>query len=481
MRVTRRFWLTLTAIASLVVGGGLLDAPLLVVGAVGLAGWLLAMQFAFVRGVSRLKNKLTISQSLNRSRVRTDAETKYTLQASVDATGGHLPLSIKATVPLAARIEGGRSPAITLDGSMQSSSVTIPLTWETVGNHTMPGATVTVSDSTGLFTQSFATAAGPEISVESPSVGPIHVGQSGKQLLRGVGEHDARGRTGGLSAEEIRKYVPGDALKYVDWKATARLDEAHVRNYEAESNRSVVLVLDHRQTLGDGAPSETKLDHLKAVAAAFQQRAETTRDPLGYITIDDAGVTESRIPVARTEAYRSCKHRISDLDIQTETPATATATSAHTGTMTGTVNPTADAQSPMETTLLAYQDAAGSKRHLPNQPLYNGFQAAPQEIRGADLLVICTDDSNPIELRNTVGLARRNATEVIVFITPSVAFDMDLLTDLDTAYERYRTFDQFRRELNEIDSVTAYEVGSPDQISAILSGSPANTDQREYA
>jgi len=481
MRVTRRFWLTITAIGSLVVGGGLLDAPLLVVGAVGLAGWLLAMQFAFVRGVSRLEDELTVSQSLDRSRIRTDAETKYTLEASVAAAGDHLPLSVEARIPLAARMEAGSSPDIHLDTSMQSSSVTLPLTWETVGNYTVPGATVTVSDGTGLFTQSFTTAPGPELAVESPSVGPIHVGQSGKQLLRGVGEHDARGRTGGLSAEEIRKYVPGDALKYVDWKATARLDETHVRNYEAESNRSVVLVLDHRQTLGDGTPGETKLDHLRAVAAAFQQRAETIRDPLGYLTIDDAGVTESRIPVARTEAYRSCRHRINDLDTETETPATATTTASHTGRMTGSVNPTADTQSPMETTLLAYRDAAGSKRHLPNQPLYNGLQAAPHEIRSANLLVICTDDSNPSELRNAVGLARRNATEVVVFIAPSVAFDTDLLTDLDTAYERYRTFDQFRRELNEVDSVTAYEVGSPDQISAILSGSPANTDRREYA
>ena len=481
MRVTRRFWLTLTAIGTLVVGGGLLDAPLLVIGAVGLAGWLLTLQFAFVRGVSQLKDELAVSQSLDRSRVRTDAETKYTLEASVDAAGDHLPLSVEARIPLAARMEEGSSPDINLDSSMQSSSVTLPLIWETVGNYTVPGATVTVSDATGLFSQAFTTAPGPEITVESPSVGPIHVGQGGKQLLRGVGEHDARGRTGGLSAEEIRKYVPGDALKYVDWKATARLDEAHVRNYEAKGNRSVVLVLDHRQTLDDGAPGETKLEHLKAVAAAFRQRAETTRDPLGYVTIDDAGVTESGIPAARTEAYRSCQHRISDLNTEAETPATATATAAPTGRMTGTVNPTAETQSAIEATLLAYRDAARSKRHLPNQPLYNGLQAAPQEIRSADLVVICTDDTSPSELRNTIGLARRNATEVVVFITPSVAFDTTLLADLDTAYERYRTFDQLRRELNEIDSVTAYEVGPPDQISAILSAGPANTAQRESA
>jgi len=481
MRVTRRFWLTLTAIGSLAVGGGLLDAPLLIVGAVGLAGWLLSMQLAFVHNVSQLRTQLTVSQSLNRSRIRTDVETQYTLQASVDAAGDHLPLSIEATVPLAARMEAGRSPTLDLDASMESSSVTVPLTWETVGDYTMPAATVTANDGAGLFVQSFTTPSGPEITVESPSVGPIHVGQGGKQLLRGVGEHDARGRTGGLSAEEIRKYVPGDALKYVDWKATARLDEAHVRNYEAESNRSVVLVIDHRHTMGDGPPGETKLDHLKAVAAAFQQRAEAIRDPLGYLTVDDAGVTASMSPVARTEAYKSCQHRINDLNTETESPATTNVSLGHLKTMTRSVSPMAATHSPMEMMLLAYRDAAGSRRHLPNQPLYNGFQAAPHEIRSANLVVICTDDSNRNELRNTVGLARHNASEVVVFITPTVAFDKDLITDLDAAYERYQAFDQFRRELNGIGSVTAYEVGSPDPISAILSGTPANADREEYA
>jgi uncharacterized protein (DUF58 family) len=476
MRVTRRFWLTVTAVGSLLVGGVLLDAPLLVVGAVGLTGWLLALQLAFVRAVSRIADSLTVSQSLDRSRVRPDIETKYTLQASVNTDRDHLPLSIEATVPLAARMETGRSPTIDLDASMQSSSVTVPLTWETVGDHTVPGPTVTVTDGVGLFTQSFATDAGPEITVVSPSVGPIHVGQSGKRLLRGVGEHDARGRTGGLSAEEIRKYVPGDALKYVDWKATARLDEAHVRNYEAESSRSVVLILDHRHTMDDGPPGETKLAHLKAVAAAFRQRAETIRDPLGYLTVDDEGVTESVVPVARTEAYESAHHRINDLTAEAENHPVATASSTWAGSVTHPENPTAETRSPMETTLLAYRDAAGSNRRLPNQPLYNGFQAAPLEIRAADLVVICTDDSNRTELRNTVGLARRNATEVVVFITPTVAFDADLITDLDAAYERYRTFDQFRRELNEIGSVTAYEVGSPDQISTILAGSSASAE-----
>ncbi|WP_244209750.1 hypothetical protein [Haloarcula quadrata] len=120
MRVTRRFWLALAAIGCLLRGGGVLGAPLLVAGAVGLAGWLLTMQVAFVRAVSRLSDELTVSQSLDRSRIRTGVETTYTLEAAVDSPNGHLPLSVEATLPLATRIETGRTPVITLGGSMQS-------------------------------------------------------------------------------------------------------------------------------------------------------------------------------------------------------------------------------------------------------------------------------------------------------------------------------------------------------------------------
>lgn len=481
MRVTRRFWLITTAIVCLTVSGGLLDAPLLIVVAAGLAGWVLAMQIAFVHAVFQLTDALTVDQSLNRSRIRTDVETAYRLEVSVEIDGDHLPLSVRATIPLAAQTETTVTPTVDLDQSIQSSSITIPLTWQTVGEHTFPGATVTASGTSGLFTQSFTTDPGPETTVESPSLGPIHVGQGSKQLLRGVGEHDAHSRTGGLSAEEVRKYVPGDALKYVDWKATARLDEAHVRNYEAESNRRTVLIVNHRRSMGAGPPGETKLDYLKAIATAFRQRSESVRDPLGYLTIDDTGVTGAMSPAARPKAYESFRHCITDLTVDAEQTSTTVTSPDQTGSVSHAVSPTPDTQSPIERTVLAYRTASGATRRIPDQPMYNGLQAAQREIRTADLVVICTDDSNPSELRDTVGLARRNTAEVIVFITPSAAFEPNVIADLDTAYERYRTFDQFRRKLTEMESVTAYEVGSPDQIQSILASGSATTKQEEYA
>lgn len=478
MRLTRRFWLTAGVALCLVLGGWLLNSTPLFVAAAGLLGWILAMQAVFVRSVTRIERALSVDQSLDRSRVTTGTETTFRLAAAIDGASPHFPVTIRANVPVAAERASATEPLVTLARTQAESSITVPLTWETVGDHTVDEATVSVRDAAGLFVQSFDAGSTPSVTVEAPSLGPVHVGQSGERLLRGVGEHESRGSQGGLSAEEIRKYVPGDAMKYVDWKATARLNEPHVREYEAESNRQTVLVVDHRTTMGDGPAGRTKLDHLRAVASAIRQRADADRDPIGYLTVGDSGVTGTMSPAARPEAYESCHHHLTDLsptDSEAGTQSPATTRGGGPVTVTGG-DPTL---TEMDRVLLSYQDR--QRTLLPDEQLYNGFRSARHEIRNADLVVICSDDTDPGELRETVGLARRNATEVVVFLTPSVAFEDDLLAATDDAYERYRRFDQFRRELCEMDAVTAYEVAPPDRIESLLSRSASDSRRGEVA
>jgi len=43
------------------------------------------------------------------------------------------------------------------------------------------------------------------------------------------GRHASRLRGRGLNFEELRRYVPGDDIRDVDWKATARAGEPSVR------------------------------------------------------------------------------------------------------------------------------------------------------------------------------------------------------------------------------------------------------------
>ena len=51
------------------------------------------------------------------------------------------------------------------------------------------------------------------------------------------GRHASRMRGRGFDFEEIREYQPGDDVRTIDWKVTARTGEAHVRVYTEERDR----------------------------------------------------------------------------------------------------------------------------------------------------------------------------------------------------------------------------------------------------
>ena len=55
------------------------------------------------------------------------------------------------------------------------------------------------------------------------------------------GRHASRLRGRGLNFEELRGYIPGDDIRNVDWKATARAGEPQVRAYTEERDRPVWL------------------------------------------------------------------------------------------------------------------------------------------------------------------------------------------------------------------------------------------------
>jgi uncharacterized protein (DUF58 family) len=82
-----------------------------------------------------------------------------------------------------------------------------------------------------------------------------------------LGEVSGRQRGGRTDFEAHRPYGPGDDLRLVDWAAFARSGEAVVKEFRAEQDVVVRLLLDASASLGDEAPS--KLDHALSLLAAF--------------------------------------------------------------------------------------------------------------------------------------------------------------------------------------------------------------------
>jgi uncharacterized protein (DUF58 family) len=73
-------------------------------------------------------------------------------------------------------------------------------------------------------------------------------------------------RGSGMDFAGLREYVETDDARHIDWNATARLDEAQVRQFTEDRDLTVWLVLDRSASMAAGAPGRGKQDVLAELA-----------------------------------------------------------------------------------------------------------------------------------------------------------------------------------------------------------------------
>ncbi len=111
-----------------------------------------------------------------------------------------------------------------------------------------------------------------------------------QSLLAGRRASRLRGR--GLDFEEIRQYIPGDDIRTMDWKVTARTQKPHTRVYTEERDRPVLLVVDQRLTMFFGSQVAMKSVTAAQVAALGAWRAFGVGDRVGALVFNDHEVHE---------------------------------------------------------------------------------------------------------------------------------------------------------------------------------------------
>lgn len=466
MRATRRAW-TVGAGGALLAGAAVVFAqPWLLVGAGVVGAWLLAAQVAFVRSVTRLDERLSVDVSLTPERVATDDPVDATLTADLAAPTGS-DVSVTLEPPVAARADGADARTVRLSPGESVAATTATVTVPVAGVVAFDAPTVTVRDDRGLFVETVRRGPTPSVTVEPRAPRNVHVGQGGEEIAVAYGEHDA-GRLGsGLEPAELREYLPGDAASHIDWKATARLNHPHVREFEAETDRTTVLVVDHRSSMGVGRAGERLLDYAREVALAFLASARDLDDPLGVYTVGDEGLTGRLDPAPTDEQYRRIRAILTDLDTTDDPVAGRPDTRSPAAARRAAES--LDGSSAFDRLLGPFlARAAPYLERVEEDPLFAAVSANLTRLRGSVWSVVFTDDSHRAELREAVKLARRGDDHVLVFLTPSVLYDPAGLADLETAYDRYTDFESFRRELDSLDRVTAFEVSPGDRLNAVL-------------
>lgn len=94
----------------------------------------------------------------------------------------------------------------------------------------------------------------------------------------------------GFSAEfaEHREYVPGDDLRYVDWKVYGKTNRYYLKQYEEETNFACYLLLDTSESMlyRSEQAAVSKLEYAQYVAAALAYLVIQQQDAVGLATFD---------------------------------------------------------------------------------------------------------------------------------------------------------------------------------------------------
>ena len=111
-----------------------------------------------------------------------------------------------------------------------------------------------------------------------------------RSLLAGRRASRLRGR--GLDFEEIRGYIPGDDIRAMDWRVTARTRKPHTRVYTEERDRPVLLVIDQRLSMFFGSQVAMKSVIAAQVAAMGAWRTLSIGDRVGALVFNDLKIRE---------------------------------------------------------------------------------------------------------------------------------------------------------------------------------------------
>ena len=102
-----------------------------------------------------------------------------------------------------------------------------------------------------------------------------------------TGQYHSAFKGKGMVFSEVRKYVPGDDVRDIDWNVTAKLSEPYVKVFEEERELTMVLMVDISSSQLFGSSDSLKKDLLVEICAVLAFSAMQNNDKVGVIFFTD--------------------------------------------------------------------------------------------------------------------------------------------------------------------------------------------------
>lgn len=137
------------------------------------------------------------------------------------------------------------------------------------------------------------------------------------------GQHSSRFRGRGMDYSESRQYQPGDDVRNIDWRVTARTGQTHTKVYIEERERPVFIMVDFSSSLYFGTKDSYKSVLASRAASLLAWTAVQHGDRVGGVLLTNNQIVDIKPKSSRRGALAiiSALAKASQADIDFDGPS----------------------------------------------------------------------------------------------------------------------------------------------------------------
>lgn len=102
-----------------------------------------------------------------------------------------------------------------------------------------------------------------------------------------IGLHHSKLRGRGVDFDQVRVYQPGDDVRTIDWRVTARTQEPHTKLFHEERERPIFIMVEQSRRLFFGSTQQFKSVLAAQAASLFGWAALSHNDRIGGLVFGD--------------------------------------------------------------------------------------------------------------------------------------------------------------------------------------------------
>jgi uncharacterized protein (DUF58 family) len=249
----------------------------LVVGRVELVALAAPFALAAVVGAALVRDpQLSATIALDEERAVEGEEVHVSIELSAPAGADRVDIFLP--LPAELRIPAGNPRAIALATERTLDIGIVCVRW---GAFAVGPVVLRARDRLGFHSWEAQIGAARPLRVY-PSVETVRTMLAPLETQVFIGNQTSRAKSDGIEFADIRAWAPGDRVRSINWRATARRSALHVNQQHPERNTDVVLFLDTFTDVGTG--SHGTLDMTVRAATSLAHRYLERKDRVGVVS-----------------------------------------------------------------------------------------------------------------------------------------------------------------------------------------------------